>query len=436
MRISTTSLLTVLAAAAVSMPSKNTLVSANGVGDGEGRLREGHKRRELASHRRRMEQNRRALLLDDYEVEDNLADLKRQYFEFHGKELTDEMIEAALEKAHADAGGKAFGPDRKIHMYGSVDEFDRESTPDNVVWMDEVDSEDHPDYQHRHLLTHRRTQVVRRQNMYIVAGNSPGWQNNRGRNEFFCVSLYSLDKQNYLPQMGEMVTLRNCYTTPGKAIALRYANDFTIRTLNDNIYYTWCIRVKKPKKNQEARIDTCNFFDPNEVWNLFVADRTWRPGENADLDLCMTSQNNPSDGGKLQLEMCDEQYNFPNDDRRRRRNRQLALPGPEEGEQEDHQDIEASSQQDAERELEEEDAVERMLGNRRQRKRMERRRRRKNNKKKNDNNDGQRWYQGSNALRMRQVWITCTETDTCRLNTEGFLDCNLITACQPDGILP
>ncbi len=67
---------------------------------------------------------------------------------------------------------------------------------------------------------------------------------------------------------------------------------------------------------------------------------------------------------------------------------------------------------------------------------MERRRRRKDNKKKNNNNDGQRWYQGSNALRMRQVWITCAETDTCRLNTEGFLDCNLITACQPDGILP
>ena len=432
MRISTTSLVTVLAAAAVGVPS-NGLVSANGVGDGEGRLRESHKRRELTSHRRRMEQNRRALLLDDYEVDTNMANLKRQYFDFHGKELTDEMIEAALEKAHADAGGKAFGPDRKIHMYGSVDDFDRESTPDNVVWMDEVDSEDHPDYQHRHLLTHRRTQVVRRQNMYIVAGNSPGWQNNRGRNEFFCVSLYSLDKQNYLPEMGEMVTLRNCYTTPGKAIALRYANDFSIRTLNDNIYYTWCVRVKKPNKNQEARIDTCNFFDPNEVWNLFVADRTWRPGENADLDLCMTSQNNPSDGGKLQLEICDEQYNFPNPNDRRRQ-RQLALPGPG-GDAEEH---------DEEGAREEDDAVERMLGNRRRkRKRLARKNKRKNNKnnkKKNNSNnnedDGQRWYQGSNALRMRQVWITCAETDTCNLNINGFLDCNLITACQPDGILP
>lgn len=373
-----------------------------------------------------MEQNRRALLLDDYEVDTNMANLKRQYFDFHGKELTDEMIEAALDKAHADAGGKAFGPDRKIHMYGSVDDFDRESTPDNVVWMDEVHSEDHPDYQHRHLLTHRRTQVVRRQDMYIVAGNSPGWQNNRGRNEFFCVSLYSLDKQNYLPEMGEMVTLRNCYTTPGKAIALRYANDFSIRTLNDNIYYTWCIRVKKPNKNQEARIDTCNFFDPNEVWNLFVNDRTWRPGENADLDLCMTSQNNPSDGGKLQLEMCDEQYNFPND---RRRQRQLALPGPG-GDAEEHDEEDAR---------EEDDAVERMLGNRRRRKkRLARKNKRKNKKKKNNNNkdDGQRWYQGSDALRMRQVWIPCAKTETCNLNIEGFLDCNLIIACQPDGILP
>jgi len=417
----------VLAAAAVGIPS-NTLVSANRVADGEGRLRESHKRRELASHRRRMEQNRRALLLDDYEVDTNLADLKRQYFDFHGTELTDGMIEAALEKSHGDAGGKAFGPDRKIHMYGSVDEFDRESTPQNVVWMDEVDSEDHPDYQHRHLLTHRRTQVIRRQNMYIVAGNSPGWQNNRGRNEFFCVSLYSLDKQNYLPQQGEMVTLRNCYTTPGKAIALRYANDFTIRTLNDNIYYTWCVGVKKPNKNQEARIDTCNFFDPNEVWNLFVSDRTWRPGENADLDLCMTSQNNPSDGGKLQLERCESQYNFPND----RRRRHLALPGP--GGVEEHELEQALSQ--PEDVHEEDDAVERMLGSRRRRKRMERRRKRKNKNKKKNNNDSQRWYQGSNALRMRQVWITCAETDTCRLNTEGFLDCNLITACQPDGILP
>jgi len=432
MKISATSLVMVLAAAAASMPP-NALVFAKGVGDGDGHLREGHKRRELASHRRRMEQNRRALLLDDYEVETNLADLKRQYFEFHGKVLTDDMIEAALKKAHADAGGKAFGPDRKIHMYGSVDDFDRESTPENVVWMDEVDSEDHPDYQHRRLLTHRRTQVVRRQNMYIVAGNSPGWQNNRGRNDFFCVSLYSLDKQNYLPQMGEMVTLRNCYTTPGKAIALRYADDFTIRTLNDNIYYTWCIRVKKPKKNQEARIDTCNFFDPNEVWNLFVADRTWRPAENADLDLCMTSQNNPSDGGKLQLEMCDEQYNFPND-RRHRRKRQLALPGPE-GHEDDHE-VEALAQEDTQ-EMEEEDALERILGERRRRKRLERRQRRKNKKnKKKNSDDGQRWYQGSDALRMRQVWITCAETDTCRLNIQGFLDCNLITACQPDNILP
>ena len=52
----------------------NGLVSSKGVGDGEGRL----------------EQNRRVLLLGDYEVNNILADPKRLYC--HGKELTDEIM--------------------------------------------------------------------------------------------------------------------------------------------------------------------------------------------------------------------------------------------------------------------------------------------------------------------------------------------------------
>ena len=139
----------------------------------------------------------------------------------------------------------------------------------------------------------------------------------------------------------------------------------------------------------------------------------------------------------MRVHMC--MYTYTSE-HRRRRNRQLALPGPDGDEQEHSDIIEGESQQDA-RELAEDDPVERMLNSRRRRKRLERRQRRKNkkNKKKNNSNNndhGQRWYQGSNALRMRQVWITCAETDTCRLNVQGFLDCNLITACQPDGILP
>jgi len=406
---------------------------ANAGNGNSNEVSEGRKGRGIASHeRRRMEEARRSLLLEEHEIENNLSSLKQQYFEFHGTELTNDMIDEALEKAHAGAGGEAFGPDRKILMYGSVPEFEGFDVPDNVVYMNDIES-DHPDYRHRHLLTHRRTQTVRKQNMFIVAGNSPGWLQNRGRNEFFCVSLYSLDRQNHLPQMGEPVTLRNCYTTPGKAIALRYAEDFTVRTQNDNIYYTWCIRVKKAKRNQEALIDTCNFFDNNEVWNLFISDNTWRPGENADLNLCITSEDNPSDGGHLFLDTCDTQYNFGDGSRR-----VLALP---EGEQQASNEALALVDEDGEGQ--EFDPVERILGQRKRRRRERRNDRRNdrlnkryNRKNKNNKNTGKRWYQGSLANRMRQVWIPCIETDTCLLNLDGFLDCNLVTACQPGDPLP
>lgn len=59
------------------------------------------------------------------------------------------------------------------------------------------------------------------------------------------------------------MTLKNCYSTPGNKLVMRYSDEQEI----DTVFFDWCLDTKqvRNRNNMPARLNPCNVFDENQV---------------------------------------------------------------------------------------------------------------------------------------------------------------------------
>ena len=72
----------------------------------------------------------------------------------------------------------------------------------------------------------------------------------------------------------------------------------------DQIFWNWCANANNAKKSA-INVDICDYANEYQVWNIYVADNTWRP----DVDGVNYVEANPSKsgangGGQLKIIHC------------------------------------------------------------------------------------------------------------------------------------
>lgn len=223
------------------------------------------------------------------QIEYNRADLKRRYFEFHGVELTDEMLDKAVADAR-EKGPKRFEEGYKMRLKAKLPGL-----------------EEHQEEHSVHRETGRRLQTVTRGFGIIVSALSPGWQWNYGRNEFYCAGFDEI-KPPFLPKEGTKITMLDCYNTRYEQISIQYTNDDELIFPDiDGVYWDWCSATNNARKGK-LRCERCDITDPLQQWTLLDADSsdgTWRPRE--DDFRCVTGRPPKSGrdgGGRLKLRAC------------------------------------------------------------------------------------------------------------------------------------
>mmetsp|Transcript_42481 Transcript_42481/g.128915 ORF Transcript_42481/g.128915 Transcript_42481/m.128915 type:complete len:416 (-) Transcript_42481:271-1518(-) len=231
------------------------------------------------------------------EVLKNRADLKREYYEKIGKELTDAMIDVALDEAWEERP-KWFENGHKLHLVSKIPGLEEHYTPPS-----------------RKLRSKRMLQVnevTQGDKGMLVSALSPGWDWNYGMNEFLCVGFDQI-KPSFLPKPRQKVKMVDCQLTPALQTGMKYTSNNDIVWQNtDKIFWDWCVETNKVR-NGMIRVDTCKLDNPLQQWLLVhvkgqsgkVGDGTWR--SLVDENYCVTgkpSKAGRQGGGRLKMSKC------------------------------------------------------------------------------------------------------------------------------------
>lgn len=240
-------------------------------------------------HSRRARRLHPTLQRRDEEAARNRADLKRRYFEFHGKELTEEMLENAIAEAR-ERGPKRFEEGYEMRLTRALPGLE-EHVQEHAV----------------HPRTGRKLQVIGNGAGIIVSALSPGFRWNYGRNEFYCAGFDEIAPK-FLPKVGTKLTMLDCYNTPIEQINVDYTVDGELLfDFIDGVYWDWCASTKNVRKGR-LTCDKCDITDPLQQWNILsdtASDGTWRPRD--DDFRCVTGKppkSGKNGGGRLKLTSC------------------------------------------------------------------------------------------------------------------------------------
>jgi len=257
-------------------------------------------RRMREAREERAQTEERRLEEEHAEVLKNRANLKREYYEKIGEELTDAMMDAALDKAW-DERPKWFEDGHKFHLVSKIPGLEEHYTPPS-----------------RKLRSKRMLQVnevTQGDKGMLVSALSPGWDWNYGMNEFLCVGFDQI-KPSFLPKPGQRLKMIDCKLAPALQSGLKYTSSNELKWQNaDKIFWDWCIETNKVR-NGVLKVDTCKSENPLQQWLLVhvkgqsskVGDGTWRPL--VDETRCVTgypSKAGQQGGGRIKLSSCTTQ---------------------------------------------------------------------------------------------------------------------------------
>jgi len=209
--------------------------------------------------------------------------LRRLHLEATGKELTEENIDAAIDKARTEATGRW------------EEEYER-TFVQNFTNIGEHQV-------HTSKKGRRWTQVVASKDGILISGLSPGWPHNTGRNEFYCVGIDDIGHNN-LPDQKTKLVLLDCRKTFKEQIGLTYKDKEIIFNELDGVFWDWCATASNARKSK-IFVNQCDFVDPFQVWSLLTDDNTWRP--DVDKTKCVSAKPpsaGRSGGGRLKLATC------------------------------------------------------------------------------------------------------------------------------------
>lgn len=242
--------------------------------------------------RRRTTTSRR--IADKIEVEEGMANLQQMFRQANGRDFTQQELNEALERAHSKAGDRGsehFPTNRHLLM---VD------VPDDVRSRHLEEHNAHQQY-----MEGRRMQTVRKDSGFMVTADSPGFLWNSGRNAFYCVAVPVVADNQRNTKRRQKMTLKNCYASPADELVMRYTdeNELWMEEI-DTVFYDWCLETAKARQNKPVRLNLCDVYDENQVFDLIGVDNTWRSA--VDDSLCVTCQkhNCATGGGKLKYKPC------------------------------------------------------------------------------------------------------------------------------------
>eukprot|EP00566_Odontella_aurita_P021065 CAMPEP_0113597446 /NCGR_PEP_ID=MMETSP0015_2-20120614/41006_1 /TAXON_ID=2838 /ORGANISM="Odontella" /LENGTH=371 /DNA_ID=CAMNT_0000505293 /DNA_START=79 /DNA_END=1195 /DNA_ORIENTATION=+ /assembly_acc=CAM_ASM_000160 len=241
---------------------------------------------------------------DDALIERDTRLLKEEYYNATGQELTDQDITNALSKALHEKLAVIF-------KTGNFTAFARDAKTDN-----ESSEKDRRRMQEQ---GYRRVQslISRNRAYFYISGDSPGYEWNYGRNEFYCLAIkkFRRGKNSEVKlKRNEPLTLKNCKDTRIEEMVTSYQNDYKV-TMNQmrNPFSSWCLTVKKVEIGQQLRVDHCNSdtaTNGNQKWSIFKG----FPREGGQVmkpktatDLCVTlkpPKSGKRGGGKATLQKC------------------------------------------------------------------------------------------------------------------------------------
>ena len=226
-------------------------------------------------------------------IANNRRELRRIHEETTGGELTERDIDEAISEAHSRVlnGVDNDGGDAQKRL------FDRENFR-FVKDVNDVHEISAPYFDREGRQWHRSLAASAD---LVISGNSPGWDHNFGRNEFYCVAIKEIG-YDYQPQEGTGLVLRECYRTRQEMIALTYASKEFVFNGVDGVYWDWCATAANPKKSK-LFVAHCDVTNPLQLWNLFNTDSsgTWRP--DIDASRCVSAGKKNE---KLKLKKCSD----------------------------------------------------------------------------------------------------------------------------------
>ena len=225
--------------------------------------------------------NENIMIDHSYDDEDalivkNREELKRTHLEATGRDLSDDDIDGAIRSAH-ERGFQIVAPGQ------------------NVTW-EEGGS---------------RKLLAQKKNYVFVSGLSPGWDENYGRNEFYCAAVKKINWKTMRPKKGERLVLSDCFKTNDAQILFNYqtlGRLMAVKILDIIGQKDWCLETRN-NSTSKLYINRCelsnvlqqfSFDDTQKTWGLEVI-KNEIPGK------CFTAKPpkaGKNGGGRIQLQNC------------------------------------------------------------------------------------------------------------------------------------
>ena len=228
---------------------------------------------------------------DDYNYHDedtliakNRKELKRMYLEATGRELMDDDIDGAIRSAH----------ERGLQIV---------ATGWDAVWEEEG-----------RLLegggqAYSRKLLATNKDYVFVSGLSPGWDENYGRNEFYCAAVKKIKWRTMRPKRGERIVLSDCSDTSEASTSFRYNAGKDIKAKKiDTVAHNWCLETRN-NSTSKLYINHCDIFNPLQLFAFDDAKKTWGL-ENGEPNKCFTAEPPKSrrkGKGSIKLQNCTEE---------------------------------------------------------------------------------------------------------------------------------